>query len=74
VKQWRVLLIQEQCFPFFLLKLKGQDQMDGAGDLVQHSRTMRIPLKLSFRGPCGEYSVKPGIKSIVAIHLRKSEK
>ena len=59
VKQWRVLLIQEQCFPFFLLKLKGQDQMDGAGDLVQHSRTMRIPLKLSFRGLCGEYSVKP---------------
>jgi hypothetical protein len=48
--------------------------MDGAGDLVQHSRTMRIPLKLSFRGLCGEYSVKPGIKSIVAIHLRKSEK
>jgi hypothetical protein len=46
----------------------------GAGDLVQHSRTMRIPLKLSFRGLCGEYSVKPGIKSKVAIHLRTSEK
>ena len=46
--------------------------MDGAGDMVQHSRTMRIPLKLSFRGICGEYSVKPLNRKL--LYLRKSEK
>jgi hypothetical protein len=45
-------------FPFFLTEAK-RSRTNGAGDLVQHSRTMRIPLKLSFRGLCGEYSVKP---------------
>ena len=59
--------------PVFLTEAK-RPRTNGAGDLVQHSRTMRIPLKLSFRGLCGKYSVKPGIKSKVAIHIRKSEK
>jgi hypothetical protein len=45
--------------PVFLTEAK-RSRTNGAGDLVQHSRTMRIPLKLSFRGLlCGEYSVKP---------------
>jgi hypothetical protein len=44
--------------PVFLTEAK-RPRTNGAGDLVQHSRTMRIPLKLSFRGLCGEYSVKP---------------
>ena len=60
-------------FPVFPTEAK-RSRPNGAGDLVQHSCTMRIPLKLSFRELCGEYSVKPGIKSKVAIHLRKSEK
>jgi hypothetical protein len=55
-------------FPVFPTEAKRSSQ-NGAGDLVQHSRTMRIPLKLSFRGLCGEYSVKPGVKSKVAIVL-----
>ena len=45
-------------FPVFPTEAK-RSRPNGAGDLVQHSRTMRIPLKLSFRGLCGEYSVKP---------------
>ena len=38
-------------FPVFPTEAK-RSRPNGAGDLVQHSCTMRIPLKLSFRGQC----------------------
>jgi hypothetical protein len=38
-------------FPVFPTEAK-RSRPNGAGDLVQHSCTVRIPLKLSFRGLC----------------------
>lgn len=56
MKHCVLLAYSRTIVPAFPTEAKWWSSPNGAGDLVQYSRTMRIILKLSFRGLCNEYS------------------